>query len=257
MKLNPAETLKKLSEIGYLNIEHAGYSDRKFYGFSPKEFKDLLNSFGLKMSSSHSPLKPEHWNSKINDFTDEWKSTLDDAAFMGQQFVINPSLLPEQRNSFNEICRQMDIFNLCGELCKTYGIKFGYHNHDFEFEETFGGKPVFEIMIEKTDPSLVMFQLDTGNCLMGGFHAVDLINSYPGRFESIHLKDIIAAEPGSPEKFKSTVLSEGIIDLKTIIDTAKSNIPDAHFIIEQEHYRNLPPIECMRENLRKFGLLNS
>ncbi len=257
MKRNPSETLKKLSEIGYQNIEHAGYSDRKFYGYSPKEFKDLLNSFGLKMPSSHSPLKPEHWNSNIKDFTDDWKTTLEDAAFMGQQFVINPSLLPEQRNSYDEICRQMDIFNLCGELCKTYEMKFGYHNHDFEFTETIGNQTVFEIMLQKTDPSLVMFQLDTGNCLTGGFHATDLMNKYPKRFGSIHLKDIIPADSGSSEKYESTILTEGIIDLKEIIETARKNNPSVHFIIEQEHYRNKTPIDCMKENFREFNLLNS
>lgn len=255
MNLNPLETLTQLSEMGYRNIEHAGYSEGKFYGFSPREFKNILSDLNLKMPSSHSPFNSEHWDPVNHDFTELWKKTIEDAVYLEQQYLINPSLSIEQRSSYDGLCRQLEIFNLCGELCGKSGIKFGYHNHDFEFTETFNNQTVFEIMLVKTDPSLVMFQLDTGNCLMGGYQAIDLLKKYPDRFESIHLKDVVAANPESSEHYESTILTEGIIDLKEIIDTARKNIPSVHFIIEQEHYGNSTPLNCMKENLIKFNSL--
>ncbi len=46
----------------------------------------------------------------------------------------------------------MDVFNKSGELCKKSGMKFGYHNHAFEFSEKLDGKVVYDIMLQNTDP---------------------------------------------------------------------------------------------------------
>jgi hypothetical protein len=42
-------------------------------------------------------------------------------------------------------------------------MKFGYHNHDFEFSQKLNGMTVYDIMLKNTDPDLVMQQLDLGN----------------------------------------------------------------------------------------------
>src|SRR5947209_2097894 len=54
MKKDPVATLKKLKAIGYTHVEHAGYSNRKFYGYSPEDFKKILGDNGLIMLSGHS-----------------------------------------------------------------------------------------------------------------------------------------------------------------------------------------------------------
>src|SRR5690625_7219278 len=57
----------------------------------------------------------------------------------------------------------MDIFNQCGELCQEYGMKFGYHNHDFEFYTKLDGEVMYDIILDNTDPNLVTQQMDIGN----------------------------------------------------------------------------------------------
>ena len=42
MGKDPSGSLKKLADMGYIFVEHANYIDRKFYGYTPKEFKKLL-----------------------------------------------------------------------------------------------------------------------------------------------------------------------------------------------------------------------
>src|SRR5882724_11107589 len=51
MKKDPLGTLKQIASIGYKNIEHANYVDRKFYGFSAQEFKKILADLDLRMPS--------------------------------------------------------------------------------------------------------------------------------------------------------------------------------------------------------------
>jgi hypothetical protein len=72
----------------------------------------------------------------------------------------------------------MEVFNKSGELCKKSGMKFGYHNHDFEFSESLNGKKLFDIILENTDPSLVAQQLDVGNMYGAGGRALDIFKKY-------------------------------------------------------------------------------
>src|SRR5436190_13439284 len=110
---------------------------------------------------------------------------------MGQQYVISPSLNEAYRKDKDGLLSFMEVFNKSGELCKKSGMKFGYHNHDFEFSQQFDGKKVFDIILENTDPSLVAQQLDIGNMYQAGGIALDIVKQYPGRFELMHVKDEI------------------------------------------------------------------
>ncbi len=80
MKVDPLGTLTKLAEMGYTNVEHANYVDRKFYGFTPTEFKKVLVDFGLSMPSGHTVFNQDHWDAGKKNFTDKWKYTVQDAA---------------------------------------------------------------------------------------------------------------------------------------------------------------------------------
>ena len=47
MHKDPSGTLKQLADMGYRYVEHADYHNRKFYGYSPVDFKKLLEGYGL------------------------------------------------------------------------------------------------------------------------------------------------------------------------------------------------------------------
>ncbi len=249
MKADPLGTLKQLSGMGYKYVEHANYVDRKFYGYSATEFKKILDGLGMKMPSGHTVFTSKHWDESKKDFTDAWKYTIEDAATCGQQYVISPWLEEEKRKTADDLKAFMEIFNKNGALCQKSGMKFGYHNHDFEFSQKLDGQQVFDLILSNTDPKLVMQQLDIGNMYNGGADALEIVKKYPGRFESWHIKDEIAAS-GGHEKFESTVLGKGIVPVKDILAIAKQTPGDAHMIIEQEAYQGIKPLECMKTNLQ-------
>ncbi|MBP6023112.1 sugar phosphate isomerase/epimerase family protein [Ferruginibacter sp.] len=249
MTRDPLDTLKQLSVMGYKHVEHANYVNRKFYGFTVLEFRNVLDGMGLKMPSGHTVMGSQHWDESKKDFTDAWKYTVEDAAAMGQQFVISPSMDSRYKTSYDELKRFMEVFNKCGELCKKSGMKFGYHNHDFEFSQKLNGETMYDIILKSTDPDLVMQQLDTGNLYNGGAKAIDIVNQYPGRFMSVHVKDEIKAAAGE-EKFESTILGAGIVNLKAVIDAIKKKSKHVHYIIEQEAYQGKTPLECAKENFK-------
>jgi sugar phosphate isomerase/epimerase len=255
MKKDPLATLKQLAGIGYKHVEHANYVNRKFYGYSATEFKKILGDLGLNMPSGHTVMGKQHWDSSKNDFTDEWKWTVEDAAVLGQKLVISPWLDASLRQNYDDMKRYMEVFNKSGELCKKSGMKFGYHNHDFEFSQKLNDVMVYDIILQNTDPSLVAQQLDIGNMYNGGAKALDIMKKYPGRFESMHVKDEIKASGGN-EKYESTILGKGIVPVKEVIDLGRKSGGTIHFIIEQESYQGKTPIECAKEDyamMKKWG----
>lgn len=255
MKADPMGTLKQLAAMGYKHVEHANYVDRKFYGWPAKDFKKVLDDLGMKMPSGHTVMRADHWDATKKDFTDAWKYTVEDAAVLGQQFVISPSMSEEVRRDESKLKAFMEVFNKSGELCKKSGMKFGYHNHHFEFNEKFGDKTLYDIIMENTDPKLVMQQLDIGNMYNGGAKAGDIMKKYPGRFESMHVKDEVKSS-GGDEEYESAVLGVGVIDVKEVIDLGRKSGGTIHFIIEQESYQGKAPIDCMKENIaamKKWG----
>jgi len=257
MKKDPLATLKELAKFGYKHVEHANYVDRKFYGWTPQEFKKVLNDLGMTMPSGHTVLNmTRHWDAAKKDFTDAWKYTVEDAAFMGQEFVISPSMDSKVRQSKDALMQILEVFNKSGELCKKSGMKFGYHNHDFEFSEKHGEDTLYDIIMNNTDPNLVMQQLDTGNLYNGGAKAIDIVKKFPGRFESLHVKDEILSTTGGHEKYESTILGVGIVGVKEVIDICRDSGGTIHFIIEQEAYQGKSPLQCMKEDydiMKKWG----
>jgi sugar phosphate isomerase/epimerase len=249
MKKDPLATLQQLSKMGYKNAEHANYVDRKFYGYTAKEFKKVLDDLGFKMPSGHTVMGKQHWDDTKNDFTDAWKYTVEDAATMGQLYVISPSLDNNLRKNENDLKRFMDVFNKSGELCKKSGMMFGYHNHDFEFNEKLGDVLLHDIIMQNTDPKLVIHQLDIGNLYNGGATALEVMKKWPGRFQSMHVKDEIKAGSGN-ERFESTILGTGIVPVKEVIDLGRKSGGTIHFIIEQESYQGKTPLESMEQDLK-------
>jgi sugar phosphate isomerase/epimerase len=258
MKKNPRDTLKKLSAMGYQNVEHANYVDRKFYGYAASEFKKLLSGLGLKMKSGHTVMSGKHWDKSTNDFTDEWKYTVEDAATVGQRYVISPWMEESIRTNYDSMMGLLDVFNKCGELCKKSGLKFGYHNHDFEFSNFLNKKMIYDIILENTDPALVAQQMDIGNMYEGGGKPLDLLKKYQGRFETMHVKDekLAPKKDGISKKYESCTLGTGIVPVKKVVDLAKKIGGTTEFIIEQEDYQGKTPLASMKEDLtimKKWG----
>lgn len=250
MKADPLGTLQQLSKIGYKNVEHANYVDRKFYGYSATEFKKILDDLGMKMRSGHTVMGKQHWDAATNDFTDVWKQTVEDAATVGQQYVISPWLDESLREKYDDLIQFLELFNKCGELCKKSGMKYGYHNHDFEFKYSLNNMKVYDIILKHTDPNLVAQQLDIGNMYGAGGRALEIIKQHPGRFELMHVKDEIKSAKGEMgDGYESTVLGKGIIPVKQVVDLARKSGGTTQFIIEQESYQGKTPIDCSKEDL--------
>ena len=253
MKLDPAGTLKRVAQMGYRDVEHAGYHDRKFYGYSIADFKKLLNDNGLKMASGHNPLTAKYWDKRANDFTDEWKYTIEDAAAVGLKYMISPGVDESLCGSMDDFKFYMDMHNKTGALCKKAGIHFAFHNESYEFNHSLGGTVLYDLLLQLTDKSLVAQQIDIGNMYEPGGRALDYLKKYPGRFLLMHVKDELKRDTpaANGNMYESTLLGKGVVDVKEVIDFARKS-GTKYFIIEQEEYQNKTPLDCSKDDLEKM-----
>ena len=141
MLADPAGTLKQLAALGIKQIESAGSEKGNYYGLKPAEMKKICKDLGMTLRSGHIHLD------------NKWQQTLEDAVISGQQYLICSSM-PSSGQTVDNYKKVAEKFNKAGEESKKANIKFGYHNHEYEFEEE-NGKVLYDVLLENTDPQHV------------------------------------------------------------------------------------------------------
>lgn len=177
MEKDFAGTLKAVADAGYQEVEFAGYFDHP-----PEEVKALLERVGLEAPASHVSLEA---------LSGDLAGTIEAARTVGHRYLVCPWLAPEDRLSIERYKELAAVWNRVGQACRDAGLRFGYHNHDFEFE-AIGGRMPFDVFLEETDPELVDFEIDLFWIAKGGQDPLRYFERYPGRFALCHVKDMAA-----------------------------------------------------------------
>ncbi len=232
-------TLKAVGEMGYKFVETAGYRDGKIYGMDPVEFKNLCESNGLQVLGAHTgqavPTE-ENWDETMA----WWDASIAAHKAAGVKWIVQPFMDGVGYESLDGLKRYAEYFNAVGDKCNAAGIRFGYHNHDKEFTTEFDGKPLYDYLVELTDPAKVMFQLDLYWIDHGGKNCLDYFAKYPGRFELYHIKD------------EKELGESGKMDFAAAF-AARPQSGAKYGIVEVERY-NFEPIESCRKS---FEFLDS
>jgi sugar phosphate isomerase/epimerase len=257
--------LAKIASFGYKEVEPAsGYNEMQ-----PKEFRAMLDRYGLSMPSTHSGLPAG---------TDV-ESRLEGGQIMGLKYIENlgggggggarrggAPAAPAGANAARggpgrggpgrggagrgagqteeAVKRQAQALNENGKVAQKFGIKMIVHNHTMEFAPL-ADKPEmrpYDILLAETDPALVVMQLDIGWASVAGQDILGMFKKNPGRFECWHVKDArgIKAMPASlsqSERQRSADLvpvGQGDVDYKSIF-AAAALAGMKHFCIEQDN----------------------
>jgi sugar phosphate isomerase/epimerase len=223
-------TLARVAEIGYREVEFAGY-----YGRTPAQVREVLQRTGLSAPSAHIPLPATD---------DDWKRALDAAKAIGHEWAVVPWLDPAQRKDLPQLAARL---NHLAAMTKAAGLRQGYHNHDFEFAASPAGGTLFDALLTGTDPSLVDFEMDVYWVTRAGYDPLQLMAKYPGRFPLLHLKDATAA----PER-RMVDVGAGTIDYRTILRTARAQGLKHAFV---EHDEPADPLATARASFAHLSKL--
>lgn len=238
IKADYAGTIAKVAEMGYTGVEAAGYNDGKFYGLEPADFKKSIEDAGLKVLSSHAgrPLAENTADTNWDETWAWWDTAIQAHKDAGMKYLV-VAWIPTPK-TLVDLQAYCDYFNQIGEKCNAAGIRFGYHNHNFEFTEV-EGELMYDYMLNNTDPSKVFYQMDVYWVMEGGKNPVDYFNNYSGRFEVLHIKD--ETELGRSGKMNFE-------DIFNNIDKSGAK----YLVVEVERYTGTP-VEGVQES---FNFLN-
>ncbi len=248
MTMDTKSTLQKLAAIGYKEVESAGSQKGNFYGYTPKEFSEMVKDAGMNWRSAHVGGAPFNtgqimkmaknaddsarilkYVDKMKDMpkplnlTDNYQQLADDAAAGGISYLVCSSI---PVSTLDEIKTAADVFSKAGEACKKNGVQFAYHNHVSEFDEIEGHRP-FDYILDNTDKELVKMELDLAWATKAKQDPVELFKLHPGRYPLWHVKDL------DKTNMRPAEVGSGVVDFKRIFGNAKES-GMKYFFVEQD-----------------------
>ena len=227
MKADVDGTVAKVAQVGYKEVEFAGYFDH-----SPKDIRALLEKNGLTSPSTHVG---------YDIVEKKWAEQIEISHTIGHEYIVCPWIDEKQRTA-DGMKRAAELFQKAGEESAKAGIQFAFHNHTFEFQKTPGleGKVPYDLILA-TDPKYVKLELDLCWASVAGQDPVKLFEEHPGRFPLVHVKDMKelpkgeAAATASPDQVMAnmTEVGGGVIDFKRIFaHSEKAGIK--HYFVEHD-----------------------
>lgn len=167
-------TLAKVAELGYKEMEFAGY-----HGRSPAEVRRTLDGLGMTSPAAHIQLAAIRNN---------LEGEIEAAVTLGQKYVVVPAV-PGDERGYDDFLRHAETLNRAGVAAKAAGLKMGYHNHSFEFEVQSEGETGYGALLRLCEEDLVSFELDLFWAVNAGQSPTDIFAAHPGRFQMVHVKD--------------------------------------------------------------------
>lgn len=225
-------TLKMLKEWGVKELE-GGVPP----GMTVEDYLKMLKENGLSIAAI---------GSQFDELDKNPQQYVDRAKAVGAKQVIC-YWIPHQGDNFtiDDAKKAVAVFNKAGEVFAKAGLAFGYHAHGYEFNP-YENATLFDYLAKNLDPRYANFQMDVFWIKQSGTDPVALLNKYPGRFISLHLKDRLIGTPDSKNgradvEKANVVLGTGDVGIEAIMKAAyKAGIK--HYFIEDESSRSIEQV---------------
>lgn len=226
-------TLRKVRQVGYQGIE-VGYGSK-----SAEEINSILAELDMKSISV---------GASIDQLESDVESVIQFSKEIGCRNIGCFWLAEELRNTKEKYEALAESFNKIGEKVAQAGLRFFYHNHDFEFVK-YDGEYALDIILNNTNPEWVYLELDTYWAEFGGQPAVPYMKKHANRIFQIHLKDL----EDTPERAFAEI-GQGTLDVKGIMELCQE-IGVEWVIVEQDVCKrpSLESIQMSYDYLKENG----
>ena len=217
--------LKGIKEMGYDGVDFAGY-----YGKKAEELRKMLDDAGLKCCGTHTGLGTLKG--------DALKATIEFNKVLGNKYLICPGMDGKTVEGWKDLAK---LFTEISEKLKPEGMLTGYHAHGGDFKKL-GDTTPWDVFFSAAGPDVVM-QMDTGNCMGGGGDPVAYLKKFPGRTQTIHLKE-----------HGGGVVGEGKVAWKEVFELCETTCKTEWYIIEEEGgaQKAMDTIKRAVDNLKKL-----
>lgn len=213
------------------HIHGLGMTDMEFsntFGHAPDDLRRELDERGMVCSS---------YGVGFPDLTNRTETVIADAKALGASFVRVAWIPHEPPFDVEDAEDAVRTFTSVGRVLREDGLTFCYHNHGYEFAAHDEGGTLYDLIIQRTDPEIVSFELDILWAQFPGQDPAELLERYPDRFRLMHLKDLRQGVTGDlsghTAQENDVALGEGQLDLPGILRAARETRIE-HYYIEDE-----------------------
>lgn len=220
------ETLKKISAMGMKDYQYSGVTAPH----TPEEVKTLNEKYGLNLACSH-----------ISEarLLSEPEKVAEESIRMGCPTVGLSIYTKTKLTTLEDVKVYLKEMQHIGKVMHNYGLKFGIHNHTWEFHR-YDGKNVLELLRDNTDPDEVEFIFCPFWSMTGGADPVEILYSFKGRINTMHYKDMTVI--GGERAFCE--VGKGNMNYKKIWEAAEKTGVKYAFIEQDICPRD--PFECIK-----------
>ena len=225
-------------------VAKQGYEVVEFYSpyaqWTPdyaKDVRKLLDELNIKCLSTH--------NNRSGLEGDGLKRSIELNQIIGSKTIVMASAGRTQTQ--DDWKKVAETLSQASETLKPLKMRAGYHNHQLEFTEKDGYRPIQ--VIAANTPKDVTLQFDVGTCMEMGYDPIAWVRANPGRIRSLHLKDW----GKGPDRGYKVLFGEGDTPWKELLEVAAKTGGAEYFLIEQEgsRYPEIETAEKCLENYRK------
>ncbi|MBM3855282.1 MAG: sugar phosphate isomerase/epimerase [Verrucomicrobia bacterium] len=174
------ETLKAVARSGYAGVEFWGYggTPNVFQNYSAQQLRQLLDDNKLQCCGIHLQVKALE--------TAQLERTIENNRILGNRFLVVAAAKKEM-SSLDGIKAFAAFLSEAHEKCRPHGMRVGYHAHGFDFDKL-EGRFAWDHLFSQTRPEVIM-QMDIANCLGGGGDPLAMLEKFPGRALSLHIRE--------------------------------------------------------------------
>jgi sugar phosphate isomerase/epimerase len=222
---NLLQLLRQIRAIGYEEVE----TYWNLYSQPAHQLLGTIHRAGLTLSSGHFNYE-------------EFASKIPYARQLGLKWMVCPMLPKAQWGSPEGFRRAAAAFNQWGKQCQAHGMRFAFHNHNYEFQDL-KGTTGYDILLKETDPELVWLEMDCYWITQAGRDPALLLKQLGKRVRLLHLKDRKLGYPTSQELNEAamhfTEVGNGTIAWRPLFAEAEK-LGIEHYYIEQDESDKTP-----------------
>jgi sugar phosphate isomerase/epimerase len=194
-----------LASVGYKKVEPFG----GLFG-DPETLKRLLAQHGMTAPSAHVGL---------DRMRADAAATFRMCRDIGIETVYAPAPPPGERDGGEAEWRALGgELARFGAIAREEGLRFGWHNHHWEYGKAADGRLFLDIMFNEAPD--VLWEADLAWIMRGGADPVSEVRRYAGRVKAAHIKDIAPAGQCEDEDGWADV-GHGTLDWSVIVPVLK------------------------------------
>lgn len=223
-------TLRRAAAIGYRAVEFAGLG-----GVSATEVRSVLDELAVRAIAAHLPYE---------EVAADPGRALATCRQLGCEWLVVPSVPGAMRADRAALATLCHRFEELAAECRGAGLRFAYHNHDFEFAR-FAGTTMWDIIVGETSPEFVDLELDLYWATYAGADPVTLLQAAAGRIPLVHAKDMAHHER------RDAPVGEGRLRWPELIAAARGAGVRWYIVEQDEPTDPFSDVERSLANLRR------